>query len=97
MAFPIYSFCAHLSNSSIKAIKKAGGLVIAREPHGTEFNSMPANAIATGMVDFVLKPAAMPAAIEDYAKRDIDLLASGIHDEQQRCPGQWPGWLGFCA
>lgn len=66
----------------IKAIKKAGGLVIAREPDGTEFHSMPANAIATGMVDFILEPEAMPAVIEDYLQREIDLLASGIHDEK---------------
>ncbi|MEO6282378.1 MAG: chemotaxis protein CheB [Dyadobacter sp.] len=66
----------------IKAIKKAGGLVIAREPEGTEFHSMPANAIATGMVDFILDPASMPAVIEDYVKRDLDLMASGINDEQ---------------
>ncbi|MCF0069633.1 ATP-binding protein [Dyadobacter sp. CY261] len=66
----------------VKAIKKAGGLVIAREPDGTEFHSMPANAIATGLVDFILEPEAMPAVIEDYVKRELDLLASGIHDEE---------------
>jgi two-component system CheB/CheR fusion protein len=66
----------------IKAIKKAGGLVIARDPNGTEFHSMPDNAIATGMVDFVLEPEAMPAVIEEYVKRDLDLLASDINDEE---------------
>lgn len=65
-----------------KAIKKAGGLVIAREPEGTEFHSMPANVISTGMVDFILDPEAMPAVIEDYVKRELDLLAAGIHDEE---------------
>ena len=65
-----------------KAIKKAGGLVIAREPDGTEFHSMPANVISTGMVDFILEPEAMPAVIEDFVKRELDLLASGIHDEE---------------
>ncbi|MCE7067017.1 chemotaxis protein CheB [Dyadobacter sp. CY326] len=66
----------------IKAIKKAGGLVIAREPDGTEFHSMPANAISTGMVDFILEPEAMPLVIEEYVKRELDLLASGINDEE---------------
>ncbi len=65
----------------IKAIKKAGGLVIAREPDGTEFHSMPANAIATGMVDFILEPEMMPELIEDYVQREID-LASDVHDEK---------------
>jgi two-component system CheB/CheR fusion protein len=49
----------------VKAIKKAGGMVIARNPHTTDFSSMPSTAIATGLVDFVLEPEAMPAAIED--------------------------------
>jgi len=66
----------------IKAIKKAGGLVIVRGPDGTEFHSMPANAIATGMVDFVLEPEAMPAIIEDYVQRELDLLISGVHDDK---------------
>lgn len=69
-------------SDGVKAIKKAGGLVIAREPDGTEFHSMPTNAIATGMVDFILEPEAMPALIEDYVKRELDLLAAGINDEK---------------
>jgi len=50
----------------IVAIKRAGGLVIAREPLTSRFPGMPSNAIATGMVDFVLEPPAMPEVIEDY-------------------------------
>ncbi|MCF2444035.1 ATP-binding protein [Dyadobacter sp. CY345] len=68
--------------NGIKAIKKAGGLVIVREPEGTEFHSMPSNAIATGMVDFILEPEKIPAVIEDYVRRELDLLAVGIHDEE---------------
>jgi two-component system CheB/CheR fusion protein len=52
----------------IKSIKHAGGMVIARTPETTEFNSMPSNAIATGLVDFVVEPAAMPDIIENYVK-----------------------------
>lgn len=69
--------------NGVKAIKKASGLVIVREPKGTEFQSMPANAIATGMVDFILEPEKMPSVIEDYLKRELDLLANGIHDEER--------------
>jgi two-component system CheB/CheR fusion protein len=68
--------------AGVKAIKKAGGLVIARSPEGAEFHSMPSSAIASGMVDFILEPEEMPAVIDDYVRREIDLLASGIHDEQ---------------
>ena len=52
----------------IKAIKKAGGMIIARNPETSAFGSMPSHAIATGLVDFVLEPEAMPGAIEDYVK-----------------------------
>jgi len=52
----------------IKAIKKAGGMVIARNPETSAFGSMPSHAIATGLVDFVLEPESMPNAIEDYIK-----------------------------
>ena len=57
----------------IKAIKKAGGMVIARNPDTSGFASMPAHAVASGLVDFVLEPALMPAAIEDYIRYGYDL------------------------
>jgi two-component system CheB/CheR fusion protein len=50
----------------VKAIKKAGGMVIARDPETTDFPSMPSNAIATGVVDFILEPELMPQTILDY-------------------------------
>jgi two-component system CheB/CheR fusion protein len=65
----------------IKAIKKAGGMVIARNPETTEFGSMPSNAIATGLVDFVLEPSQMPDAIEDYVKQGGELIADDKDDE----------------
>lgn len=52
----------------IISIKRAGGLVIVREPKTSKFSSMPLSAIATGMVDFVLEPYAMPEVIEDYVQ-----------------------------
>ncbi|TFF30353.1 chemotaxis protein CheB [Mucilaginibacter psychrotolerans] len=67
----------------IKAIKKAGGMVIARDPKSTEFGSMPSHAIATGLVDFVLEPSAMPDAIEDYVKNEGDLTIDQEDDEKQ--------------
>lgn len=66
----------------IKAIKKAGGIVIARDPSTSEFASMPSSAIATGMVDFILEPALMPATIEDYIKNVGELLTDNDDDEK---------------
>ncbi|MCE7043340.1 chemotaxis protein CheB [Dyadobacter sp. CY312] len=67
-------------SDGIKAIKKSGGMVIARNPETTEYNSMPSNAVATGMVDFIVEPEAMPRVIEEYVKREIEIVAEGISD-----------------
>jgi len=66
----------------IRAIKKAGGMIIARNPETTEFGSMPASAIATGMVDFVLEPELMPDAIEDYVQYAGELVAEDDADDK---------------
>ena len=66
----------------IKAIKKAGGVVMARDPETSEFGSMPSHAIATGLVDFVLEPALMPGAIEEYVKHEGELVTDHHDDEK---------------
>ncbi|MBP8067157.1 MAG: chemotaxis protein CheR, partial [Pedobacter sp.] len=66
----------------IKAIKKAGGLVMARDPDTSEFASMPSNAVATGLVDFVLEPKAMPNVIEDYIKNEGAITLDQADDEK---------------
>ena len=66
----------------IRAIKKAEGMVIARNPETTPFNGMPASAIATGLVDFVLEPELMPNAIEDYVTYGGSLLSDNKDDEK---------------
>ncbi len=52
----------------VRAIKGEGGMVIAQNPESTEFDGMPRSAIATGLVDFELPPAEMPAQLIAYAK-----------------------------
>lgn len=66
----------------IKAIKEAGGMIIARNPETTEFSSMPAHAIATDMVDFILEPEFMPGTIESYVKHNNKLLDDIRNDEK---------------
>jgi two-component system, chemotaxis family, CheB/CheR fusion protein len=51
----------------LRAIKEAGGMVMAQTPDSTEFDGMPRSAIATGLVDYVLLPAEMPAQLIAYA------------------------------
>jgi two-component system CheB/CheR fusion protein len=66
----------------IRAIKNAGGTVMARNPETTEFSSMPSHAIATGLVDFVLEPEGMPQTIEDLVAEDGQSLAGVKEDEK---------------
>ena len=50
----------------IKRIKERGGLTIAQDPAETEHEGMPREAIATGMIDWVLPVREMPARIARY-------------------------------
>ncbi len=50
----------------VRAIKAGGGMVMAQNPESTEFDGMPSSAIATGLVDFELPPAQMPAQLIAY-------------------------------
>lgn len=59
----ILSGTGHDGTNGIKAIKQEGGLVITQDPKFTEFDSMPKNAIATGLVDYELSPDAMMSKI----------------------------------
>lgn len=53
----------------IKRIKERGGLTVAQEPAEAEHPDMPHSAIATGMVDWVLPVAEMPARVVEYVRR----------------------------
>ncbi len=47
----------------VRAIKGEGGMVMAQNIESAEFDGMPRSAIATGMADYVLPPAEMPAQL----------------------------------
>jgi two-component system CheB/CheR fusion protein len=51
----------------VRAIKGEGGMVMAQTPASTEYDGMPRSAIATGLVDFEMPPADMPAQLIAYA------------------------------
>ncbi len=50
----------------IKRIKEHGGVAFVQDPEEAEYNDMPRNAIATGMVDYVMRVAEIPAKIISY-------------------------------
>jgi two-component system, chemotaxis family, CheB/CheR fusion protein len=56
-------------SAGLKRVKEYGGLAIAQDPREAEYGDMPRNSIATGLVDFVLPVAEIPARIADYFAR----------------------------
>ena len=50
----------------VRAIKGENGLILAQNPESAEFDGMPRSAIATGLVDYVMPPAEMPAKLIAY-------------------------------
>ena len=54
----------------VKRIKERGGLTIAQDPEAAEHAGMPRAAIATSMVDWVLRAEEMPARLLEYHARE---------------------------
>ena len=56
----------------LRAVKAEGGMAMVQDPESTEHDGMPRSAIATGLVDYVLPPAEMPAQLIEYARRAFE-------------------------
>jgi hypothetical protein len=77
----------------LRMIKGEGGMVIAQDPRTAAYDGMPRSAIATGLVDYVLPPADMPASVRIAGSRTFlgiaalstirtDLASRGLRREQ---------------
>ncbi len=64
----------------IKAIREAGGLVLAQSLDTAQFDGMPRNALASGFCDLMVSPKVMPEVILDVSKHSRedreDILSS---------------------
>ena len=54
----------------LKHIRAQGGLTIVQDPNEAEFDSMPASAISTGMVDWILPVAEMPGKLLEFVRNE---------------------------
>jgi two-component system CheB/CheR fusion protein len=52
----------------IRAIKEAGGMVMAQDEESAKFDGMPKSAINTGLPDFILPPQEMPSQLLAFVK-----------------------------
>jgi two-component system CheB/CheR fusion protein len=70
------SVCVILSGSDsdgvigLKHIRAQGGVTMAQDPREAQHDSMPMTAISTGMVDWVLPVAQMPAKLLDFVRNE---------------------------
>ena len=62
----------------VRAVKGEGGMVMAQNPESTEYDGMPRSAINTGLVDYVLPAAEMPAHLIAYAAH---AFVNGVHPQ----------------
>jgi two-component system CheB/CheR fusion protein len=73
------AYCVVLSGTGsdgtagLRAIKAAGGVAIAQEAQSARFPGMPENAAATGLVDFVLKPAQIASRLQEIENYRADM------------------------
>ena len=67
----------------LRAVKGEGGMAMAQQPESAAYDAMPRNAIATGLVDYVLAPGDMPAQLVAYADRAFAVAPAG-HDADHR-------------
>jgi two-component system CheB/CheR fusion protein len=54
----------------LKHVRAQGGVTIAQDPNEAEHESMPATAISTGMVDWVLPVADMPSKLMEFVQNE---------------------------
>ena len=74
----------------VKAIKEAGGLIVAQAPESAAYNGMPASVISTGLADLVLPPEEIPENLIAYFRRTIaqNTSTSGSDSEYDRNVGK---------
>jgi two-component system CheB/CheR fusion protein len=69
----------------LEAIKAAGGVTIVQDPKTAKFDSMPVNAIASGVVDLILSPSEIARELANIALHPFayrhDLSVGGASDD----------------
>ncbi|PKN66297.1 MAG: hypothetical protein CVU57_06400 [Deltaproteobacteria bacterium HGW-Deltaproteobacteria-15] len=70
----------------VRLIKEEGGLVIAQSEGSARHAGMPASAVDTGLVDFVLSPSEMPGQLMEYFRHPVFRLGPADHDKKEPDP-----------
>lgn len=82
----------------LRTIVDKGGVILVQKPETAQFDSMPRNAVASGLVSYVLPVGKMPAALLDYAHTvfvsDAEQSEAGLADSIVKLVGSRHGY-GF--
>ncbi len=71
----------------LRAIKGEGGMAMVQNPASSEYDGMPRSALGTGLVDYELPPAEMPAQLMTYASQAFwDNSAPGLPEAEEPAP-----------
>jgi two-component system, chemotaxis family, CheB/CheR fusion protein len=70
----------------VKAIKGATGMVMVQDEASAKYEGMPRSAIATGLADYVLAPAQMPAQLIKYTRHASQKVPIGIISSEGEVP-----------
>lgn len=87
----VLSGTGHDGTQGVREVKAEGGMAMAQNPQSTEYDGMPRSAIDTGLIDFQLPPAEMPAQLISYAshafgshKRTLALHEPNVENAQKK-------------
>ncbi len=72
----ILSGMASDGTAGLRFIKNELGMVMVQEPKSAKFDSMPLNAIKTGLADYILTPEEMPEQLINYTSQKVHGLIS---------------------
>lgn len=73
----------------LKEIKAVGGLIIAQDPESAEFDQMPRSAISTGLIDYILEPEKMAAALIKYVRqaKSVEIKTASVDKNEAELVG----------
>ncbi len=74
----------------VRAVKEAGGVVMVQEPAEAGFGSMPQNAIATGVADFVAPVARLAERLGEVARSKEAVRSLDMDGAPTTCAASWP-------
>ncbi|HEY0171970.1 MAG TPA: CheR family methyltransferase, partial [Pyrinomonadaceae bacterium] len=80
----------------LKHVKERGGVAVVQEPGEAEYDDMPRHSIATGLVDYVLPVAEMPARLVAY-RDSLGRVVNDVADEGERARRDHAEWEALAA